>query len=109
MVHGDLKGVRDRFKSSFTAVLTFEQVNILMDATCHARITDIGLGMATQNVDSAWGTWTGDDHSARWTAPEILNEQGTYSKRTDIFSFAMVMIEVRCDPPSMLRASVYTS
>ena len=35
-------------------------------------------------------------HTARWTAPEILNEQGTYSKEADIFSFALVMIEVHC-------------
>lgn len=31
----------------------------------------------------------------QWTAPEILNGQGTYSKETDVFSFAMVAIEVR--------------
>jgi hypothetical protein len=34
-------------------------------------------------------------HIPRWTAPEILNNQGTYSKEADVFSFAMVMIEVR--------------
>ena len=33
-------------------------------------------------------------HTARWTAPEILNDVGTYSKEADVFSFAMVMIEV---------------
>jgi len=33
-------------------------------------------------------------HTARWTAPEILNEEGTFSKEADVFSFAMVMIEV---------------
>ena len=33
-------------------------------------------------------------HTARWTAPEILTEEGTYSKEADVFSFAMVMIEV---------------
>jgi serine/threonine protein kinase len=39
-------------------------------------------------------------HSVRWTAPEILNGQGTYSKETDVFSFAMVTIEVRCEWPT---------
>ena len=33
-------------------------------------------------------------HTARWTAPEILDGEGWVSKQTDIFSFAMVMIEV---------------
>jgi len=32
--------------------------------------------------------------SARWAAPEILNEQGVHSKEADTFSFAMVMVEV---------------
>ena len=33
----------------------------------------------------------------RWTAPEILNEEGTHSKEADIFSFAMVMVEARSE------------
>ena len=34
--------------------------------------------------------------SGRWTAPEILEGRGTYTKEGDVFSFAMVVIEVRC-------------
>lgn len=30
-----------------------------------------------------------------WTAPEVLNG-GSYSEASDIFSFAMLMVEVRC-------------
>ena len=39
-----------------------------------------------------------DEHgdSTRWIAPEILGNLGTFSKEADVFSFAMVMIEVRC-------------
>ena len=37
----------------------------------------------------------GPGHTARWTAPEILNEGEPYSREADVFSFAMVMIEVR--------------
>jgi hypothetical protein len=33
-------------------------------------------------------------HTARWTAPEILGEEGGVSKEADVFAFAMVMIEV---------------
>ena len=78
-------------------MLTRAQPNILVDSAGSARITDFGLATVTQNLDSMR---TGSDdkgHTARWTAPEILNEQGTYSKEADIFSFAMVMIEVRCE------------
>ena len=46
--------------------------------------------------------------SARWTAPEILNE-GPYSKEADTFSFAMVMIEVRHGKFAMCRIFKLTS
>ena len=65
-----------------------------MDANDHARITDFGLARATQNLDSMRSASEEQGHTARWTAPEILNEQGTYSKEADVFAFAMVMIEV---------------
>ena len=95
VIHGDLSGVRDRSRSRFTTVLTPTQPNILVDATGRARITDIGLFMITRDLDlirSASG-WYAD--RARWLAPEILDDLGTYSKEGDVFSFAMVIIEVR--------------
>ena len=70
------------------------QPNILVDDTGHARITDFGLATVTQNLDSMRSISEDYGHTARWTAPEILSEKGTYSKEADIFSFAMVMIEV---------------
>ena len=100
VVHGDLKGVRDNSKPYYT-VLTPSQPNVLVDADGHARITDFGLAMITQDsVRSAFGD---QGHTARWTAPEILNEEGTYSKEADVFSFAMVMIEVCYRSPSLPR------
>ncbi|KAF9642667.1 kinase-like protein [Thelephora ganbajun] len=77
IIHGDLKGP-----------------NILVDGDGHARITDFGLATVTQNLDSIRSASDDQGHTARWTAPEILNEKGTYSKEADVFSFAMVMIEV---------------
>ena len=74
-------------ESCFTAVLTCVQPKILVDATGHARITDFGLTTVTKNLDLVRS-------AALWTAPEILKENGTFSKEADIFSFAMVMIEV---------------
>jgi serine/threonine protein kinase len=60
----------------------------------HARITDFGLAVVIQNSDSTGSSSNCGGHSPRWTAPEVL-EGGVYSKKSDIFSFAMVMIEVR--------------
>ncbi|KAF9644873.1 kinase-like protein [Thelephora ganbajun] len=77
IIHGDLKGP-----------------NVLVDGDDHARITDFGLATVTQNLDSMRSASDDQGHTARWTAPEILNEKGTYSKEADVFSFAMVMIEV---------------
>ena len=68
-----------------------------MDASGNARITDFGLAMVTQDIDSL-RTRGGSDEcgdGARWIAPEILENRETYSKEADIFSFAMVTIEVR--------------
>ena len=71
-----------------------------MDASGNARITDFGLVMVAQDLDSLRGGLgeCGDD--ARWIAPEILENRGTYSKEADVFSFAMVTIEVRCIQPN---------
>jgi len=65
-----------------------------MGSSGNARIADFGLAKVTQNLDSIRSTPCQHGHTPRWTAPELLIE-GTYSKETDIFSFAMVMIEVR--------------
>ena len=105
VVHGDLKGVRNNSKPCFT-VLTLGQPNVLVDADGHARITDLGLAMVTQ--DTARSAFGDQGHTARWTAPEILNEEGTYSKEADVFSFAMVVIEVRYRSPPLPRFA-YTS
>ena len=95
MIHGDLNGVRDRSKSHFSPELAADQSNILVDATGHARITDFGLAMVTHDLNLIQGTSAGRDDSVRWIAPEILGNQGTYSKGADVFSFAGVAIEVR--------------
>jgi len=63
----------------------------MVDAYSCARITDFGLA---RNKGSAEETYVASGGTARWTAPEILKEQGTSSKGADVFSFAMVMVEV---------------
>ena len=67
-----------------------------MDTAGHAMITDCGVAMVTQNLDSMRGAPDEHGDNTRWIAPEILANRGTFSKEADVFSFAMVMIEVRC-------------
>ena len=86
-----------------TAWLTHRKSNILVDASDHARVTDFGLAVVTQNLDSVRNNSDGCGDSARWIAPGILNGQGTYSKEADVFSFAMVTIEVRPVQPVQRR------
>ena len=82
------------FQPRFTTILTLCQLNILVDDSDHARITDFGLATVTQNLDSIRSTQPRRGHTTRWAAPEILDE-GPHSKEADVFAFAMVMIEVR--------------
>ena len=92
VIHGDLKGVRPSSSSSSAASLVGTlQPNILVDASGRARITDFG---SAQSREIFYQTTMSYSHTARWTAPEILDGDGEACKQTDIFSFAMVMIEV---------------
>ena len=55
---------------------------------------DFGLTTIVTDVDCPQAFTEELRYTAWWTAPEILSEQGTYSKEADVFSFAMVTIEV---------------
>jgi serine/threonine protein kinase len=95
VTHGGLKGVCGCFGSRFTLAFTPDQPNVLVDTSGRARITDFGLATVTQNLDSIRSASAEHGHSARWIAPEILDRRGTHSKEADVFSFAMITIEVR--------------
>ena len=94
VVHGDLKGVRDYSEYRFTTVLISGQLNVLVDAAGHARIMGFCLATVTTDADPDQITRGQHGGSEWWSAPEVL-EGGATSKKTDIFSFAMVIIEVR--------------
>ena len=64
-----------------------------MDDSGRARLVDFGLATVTRNLDSMRSVSCQRGYTARWAAPEVLDED-TYSKEADIFAFAMVMIEV---------------
>ena len=76
-----------------------------MDGSGRARIAGFSIATVIQDRDPAENTV--DEYTARWTAPEILSEQGLYSKEADVFSFAMVTIEVRYGPLTVHKISVY--
>jgi len=71
-----------------------------MDAAGRARITEFGLAVVFQNLDSIRNASDEYGHGVRWIAPEILDGRGTYSKEADVFSFAMLTIEVRRRQPT---------
>jgi len=97
MVHGDLKGVRSRPKPRPVTTLTPDQPNILIGESGHARIADFGQTKVTQCLDTIRSA-SRHGNTPRWAAPEVLEEQPP-SKESDIFSYAMVMVEVRMDDP----------
>jgi serine/threonine protein kinase len=72
----------------------------------HACIADFGLATVAKTLDSIESATCQRGHSARWAAPEVLSE-GTHSKEADVFSFAMVMIEVCLSRSTMHRALAY--
>jgi len=68
------------------------QSNVLVDAG-QARITDFCFVTVTADMDIELSTSRPRNDVLRWTAPEILNGE-KHSRESDIFSLAMVMIEV---------------
>jgi serine/threonine protein kinase len=69
-------------------------VNVLIDKNNHARLTDFGLASVIREENS---TLSPQDRGAAgttaWAAPEIL-KGGTMSKEGDVFTLAMVAVEV---------------
>ena len=70
------------------------QPNILVDGSGNARIMDFGLASIVRDPSSVASTSDGHGYSPRWTAPEVLRGAPA-SKKSDVFSFAMVAYEVR--------------
>ena len=80
---------------------TPDQPNILVENSGQVRIADFGLAKITRNLDSIRSASYHSGFSARWAAPEVCN-QGECTKAADVFSFAMVTIEV-CRVPCTLH------
>ena len=65
-----------------------------MESSGHVRIADFGLAKITGNSGSIRNASVQNGFTMQLVAPEVWN-QGEYSEKADIFSFSMVMIEVR--------------
>lgn len=100
IIHGDLKGVsRLTFLSQLLrcqlTIRTNPKANILIDKDGRARLTDFGLTSIIRGDNSARSPQDqGMASNTMWAAPEILRGEAV-SKEGDIFTFAMVTIEVR--------------
>ena len=87
--------------------LTFSQANILISNDLVAQLADFGLSSLVDDVMhefphvlSADTTTANRGGAVRWLAPELLGDgdddapRMRLSKETDIYSYAMVIIEV---------------
>jgi serine/threonine protein kinase len=71
-------------------------MNVLVDNSERARITDFGLSMFRPNNTSGL-TLTTDSggRTDRWASPELLEENAVPTRASDIWAFGCVCYEVR--------------
>ena len=96
LIHGDLKAVRSCPDCCFT-VLTPRKANVLVDVvdnTPHACIAGFGTTIFTRNLDSIRPATRQNIYSPGWSAPEVI-KGSNHTKETDVYSFAMTVIEVQ--------------
>lgn len=67
----------------------------MVDESGNARIADFGLATIARSPYSYRSTLDECGHTARWCAPELLISGESANKESDIFSFGMIIIEVR--------------
>ena len=71
--------------------------NLMVDRYFRVKVGDFNLSriaMASASIGGPDVTSIGGLHSPRWMAPEVL-QSATYSRASDVYSFAMVMWEIR--------------
>lgn len=99
IIHGDLRAVCP-INLLQNMILISSQANVLVDDLGNAVLADFGL---TFIVNQSEFTTTKIAGPARWTAPEILEvpdddeeiNEPPYTTKSDVFAFAMTIIEVR--------------
>ncbi|CAE6438563.1 unnamed protein product [Rhizoctonia solani] len=74
MVHGDIKAL-----------------NVLVSSSGAATLTDFGLSTMSESSIAFSATSTSQAGSIRWAAPELLLEQSSKSKESDIYALGMLV------------------
>ena len=92
MVHGGITGVRALRPTNNLADVV--QANIRVDNFGRARVADFTVSTVIPDRRPDFGTMELRDLTQRWTAPEVLNEEGPLTEKADVFSFGMLMIKV---------------
>ncbi|KAF8602348.1 kinase-like protein [Ceratobasidium sp. AG-I] len=77
IVHGDLKGA-----------------NVLVSDDGDALLTDFGNAVLQERTLQFTYTTAKNHLSPRWTAPELIREEGTFSNEADVFALGMTMLEI---------------
>ncbi|CAE6534909.1 unnamed protein product [Rhizoctonia solani] len=77
MVHGDIKAL-----------------NVLVSSGGVAKLTDFGLSTMSESSIAFSATTTSQAGSIRWAAPELLLEQSSKSRKSDIYALGMTILEI---------------
>ena len=99
IIHGNLKGVsrfvpHSRLFQSRMLISTNSKANVLIDGDGRARLMDFGLTSVTQGETSIVSPQDPNmTNTTTWAAPEIL-KGAPASEEGDVFTFAMVAVEV---------------
>lgn len=78
------------------------QNNVLIDFDQTLKLADFGLTGVSQTQMFGQDSDYSVKGSYRWMAPELFGEEAKKSRSTDIYAFAMTMIEVWSPSSSML-------
>jgi len=85
--------------------MLYVQPNILIDNNKNAVLCDFGLASITADAESAHASTVNSAGSIRWMAPERLSIFDGHpepavrvTRESDMYSLAMVVIEVRPPP-----------
>lgn len=72
------------------------QTNVWVNRLGRVRLAEFALAAVDPDECLACGVMEVRENITRWTAPELLGGSGPLTKKADVFSFAMLMIEVSC-------------
>ena len=100
VIHGGLKGVSHIRHTGSMLLTLIRQMDILFDSTGVPQITDFKIASIDCNPTSNVAPTPSYSFCLRWAAPEMLegrNWDGYATKMSDVYAFAMVVVEVEYD------------